>query len=215
MNKMVWLVSVLLVLSTINLTEAQLGKTTGPRFFTEFKPVVGGWSEYQLTLEDGSKMKMRVAIVGKEGEAYWFEYMTEGGREGRVIMKMLVSGDPKDPKHIKKFIVKNRNEPAMEIPSQMMGQPPQAEEPKAKMIEKGIEAIRVPAGAFTTKHLQYQEADILQDIWVHKDIPPYGVVKSQSKDVEMVLLGYGTGAATQITETPQKFEMPQMPPRKK
>jgi hypothetical protein len=27
----------------------------------------------------------------------------------------------------------------------------------------------------------------------------------------MVLLGYGTGAKRQITERPQKFEMPQMP----
>jgi hypothetical protein len=37
------------------------------------------------------------------------------------------------------------------------------------------------------------------------------MVKSQSKEFDMVLLGYGTGAKTLITETPQKFEMPQMP----
>jgi hypothetical protein len=36
--------------------------------------------------------------------------------------------------------------------------------------------------------------------------------------MKMVLIGYGTGAKTLITETPQKFEMPQMPemmPRRK
>jgi len=215
MRKRAGLILIFLTLFYINFAEAQFGKTAGPRFFTEFKPIVGGWSEYQMTLRDGSPMKMKIAIVGKEGDAYWFENMTEGGREGRAITKMLVSGDPKDPKHIKRFIVKTGNEPAMEIPSQMMGQAPQAEDPKAKMIEKGTEAIKVPAGAFTTKHLQYQEGDILQDIWVHKDVPPYGVVKSQSKDHEMVLVGYGTGATTLIKETPQKFEMPQMPPRKR
>jgi hypothetical protein len=44
------------------------------------------------------------------------------------------------------------------------------------------------------------------------------MIKSVSKDFEMVLIGYGTGAKTLITETPQKFEMPQMPegqPRRK
>jgi hypothetical protein len=59
--------------------------------------------------------------------------------------------------------------------------------------------------------MQYQDGEIVEDIWIHKDISPYGMVKSQSKEFEMVLLGYGTGAKTLITETPQKFEMPKMP----
>jgi hypothetical protein len=41
------------------------------------------------------------------------------------------------------------------------------------------------------------------------------MVKSQSKEFEMVLLGYGTGAKTLITESPQKFEIPQMPLKRK
>ncbi len=49
------------------------------------------------------------------------------------------------------------------------------------------------------------------DTWVHKDVSPYGLVKSVSKDQEMILVGYGTGAKTLITEEPQKFKMPQMP----
>jgi hypothetical protein len=53
------------------------------------------------------------------------------------------------------------------------------------------------------------------DSWIYKDVSPYGMIKSVSKDIEMVLIGYGTGAKTLITETPQKFEMPQMPPRRK
>jgi hypothetical protein len=62
--------------------------------------------------------------------------------------------------------------------------------------------------------MQYQDADVVVDTWVYKDVSPYGMVKSVSKDLEMVLLGYGTGAKTLITETPQKFEMPQMPERR-
>ncbi len=44
-----------------------------------------------------------------------------------------------------------------------------------------------------------------------KDVSPYGIIRSQTKEVEMVLLAYGTGAKTLIAETPKKFEMPQLP----
>jgi hypothetical protein len=80
------------------------------------------------------------------------------------------------------------------------------------VIDKGTETIKVPAGTFTTRHMQYQNGEVV-DSWIYKDISPYGMIKSVSKDLEMVLLGYGTGAKTLITETPQKFEMPQMPER--
>jgi hypothetical protein len=104
---------------------------------------------------------------------------------------MLVSGNPEDQKHIKRMIVK-------------MG--------KGKTIDKGAESIKVPAGTLTARHIQYhQYEEFAEDTWIHKDVSPYGVVKSKSKFFEMVLLGYGTGAKTQITESPQKFEMAQMP----
>ncbi|MCX8170198.1 MAG: hypothetical protein N3D72_03815, partial [Candidatus Methanomethyliaceae archaeon] len=61
--------------------------------------------------------------------------------------------------------------------------------------------------------LQYQGPEGTVDFWVYKGVAPYGMIKSQAKDFEMVLLSYGTGAKTLITETPQKFEMPQIPER--
>lgn len=198
----------------VNLAHAQFGKGDGPRFYSAFKPVVGGWSEYQVTTKGEQPSKMKIAIVGKEGDAYWYESVMETKREGRMVSKMLVSGNPDDQKSIKRMIVKMGNEPAMEMPAQMMqGSKDQGQ--KGKTVDKGTESIKVPAGTFTAQHMQYQEGETLVDTWVHKDISPYGMVKSQSKEFEMVLLGYGTGAKTLITETPQKFEMPQMPPRKK
>jgi len=218
MKKMLWIVSILLVLVLSQIAYAQFGKTSGPSFHGEFKPVVGGWSEYQVTTKGSSPSKMKMAIVGKEGDAYWYETVMEGGREGRTIMKMLVSGNPEDQKNVKRIIVKQGNEPAMEMPVQMMGQASKAQESRGKVIDKGTETIKVPAGTFKTQHTQYQDAEGVVDTWVYKDVSPYGMIKSLSKDTEMVLIGYGTGAKTQITETPQKFEMPQMPeghPRRK
>ena len=213
MRKMVLVVSILFALSFVHLAYAQFGQSSGPSFHGEFKPVVGGWSEYQMTTKGNPSTKMKVAVVGKEGDAYWYETVMEGGKQGRTITKMLVSGNPEDQKNVKRMIFKQGNEPAMEMPVQMMQQSSKGQGQKGKIIDKGAETIKVPAGTFKTQHMQYQGVETM-DTWVYKDVSPYGMIKSQSKDMEMVLLGYGTGAKTQITETPQKFEMPQVPERR-
>jgi hypothetical protein len=216
MKKMIWMALFLLSLPLANFAHAQLGKTPGGQFYGDFKPVVGGWSEYQMSKSEGST-KMKIAIVGKEGDAYWYETVMEGGRQGRIITKMLVSGDPGDTRNVKRMIFKQGNEPAMEMPVEMMQQSSKGQAQSGKIIDKGTETIKVPAGTFKTQHMQYQDVETV-DTWIYKDISPYGMVKSVSKDFEMVLLGYGSGAKTLITETPQKFEMPQMPegrPRRK
>lgn len=203
-----------LILMIGSISNAQFGKTGGPRFYSEFKPVVGGWSEYQITVKGEAPSKMKIAIVGREGEAYWYETVMESKQEGKVITKMLVLGNPEDQKNVKRMIVKMGNEPAMEMPVPMMQssmQPSKAQEKPGKIIDKGVEMIKVPAGTFKSQHVQYQDSEGIVDTWIYKDIFPYGLIKSQSRDMEMVLIGYGSGAKTQITETPQKFEIPQIP----
>ena len=214
MRKIIFVVSVLLVLSFVHLAYAQFGKGAGPKFHSDFKPVVGAWSEYQITGKGESPSKMKIAIVGKEGDAYWYESIMETKQEGPIISKMLVSGNPEDRKNVRRMIVKMGNRPAMEMPIQMM-QASKDLGQRGKIIDKGTESIRVPAGTFTAQHMQYQDGEIVVDTWVQKDVSPYGMVRSQSKEFEMILLGYGAGAKTLITETPQKFEMPQMPQKRK
>jgi len=213
MRRMLCVVSALMMLSFASFAGAQFGKGGGPSFRTDFNPVVGAWSEYQIKTGNEPPGKMKIAIVGKEGDAYWFESVMERQREGKMISKMLVSGNPEDQKNVKRMIVKMGNEAPMEMPVQMMGgRPgPGQEAGKGKVVEVGTETIKVPAGSFTTRHMQYQDSRGTADTWVAKDVYPYGAVKSQSADFEMVLTGYGTGATTLITETPKKFEMPQMP----
>jgi len=211
MKKGVFVVSVIVIFLCMSIAYAQFGKSSGPNFYTEFKPIVGGWSEYEVKPKGESPFKMKIAIVGKEGNAYWYETVMDMKNEGKVITKMLISGDPEDPKNVKRMIVKTGNEPAMEMPAKMMQQSSKHQEQRGKIIDKGLETVKVPAGTFKTQHMQYQDKDIVVDTWGHKDVSPYGMIKSQSKDFEMVLLGYGTGAKTMITETPQRFEMPAMP----
>jgi hypothetical protein len=176
MKKVCGIVSFIFVFFFVGLAYGQFGKGAGPKFHSDFKPVVGGWSEYQMTGKGEQPSKMKIAIVDKEGDAYWYETVMETKREGRMISKMLVSGNPEDQKNIKRIIVKMGNEPAMEMPVQMM-QASKPQEQKGKIIDKGTESIKVPAGTFTAQHMQYQDGEIVVDSWVHKDVPPYGMIK--------------------------------------
>jgi hypothetical protein len=193
---------------------AQWGKgQQTPRFQGEFKPVVGAWAEYQIKGTDQGPAKMKIAIVGKEGNAFWYETVNDG-QGGRTIMKMLLSGDPNDQKGVTRMIMKNGNEQATEMPIMGMGQgkkPAKAQPPKGKVIDKGMETITVPAGTFTARHFQYQNEKEVMDTWSSEKVPPYNMVKSSAKDFTMVLVGFGAGAKTAITETPKKFQMPKMP----
>ncbi len=182
----------------------------GPTFRGVFKPVVGAWSEYQVKAPGTAPYKMKMAVVGKEGPAFWYETVTDAP-SGRGIMKMLVSGDPNDQKSVKRMIMKQGKEPAIEMPVMGGKQPSGAQEPKGKMVDKGMEKVTVPAGTFTARHYQYIFEKDVMDSWIAEKVSPYGLVKSKGKDFEMQLTGYGTGAKTGITETPQKFQMPKMP----
>ena len=187
------------------------GKGQGPNIRGNFKPVVGAWAEYQMKGGGPQQGKMKVAIVGKEGNSYWYETVNEMP-EGRSIMKMLVSTDPNDEKGATRVIMKHGNEPAMEMTGMMGKKPDKGQaQPKGKIVDKGMETVTVPAGTFKAQHMQYVSDKDVVDSWISDKVPPYCVVKSSAKEFEMVLTGYGMGAKTLITETPKKFEMPKMP----
>lgn len=203
--------SVALVFLLSQTAFAQWGQgQQGPKFRGDFKPVVGAWSEYQVKAPGTTPYKMKMAIVGKEGNAFWYETVTEG-QGGRSVMKMLVSGDPNDQKSVRRMIMKQGTQPAMEMPVMGGTQRAGSQDPKGKVVDKGMERVTVPAGTFTARHFQYQFDKEVMDSWIAEKVSPYGLVRSTGKDFEMQLVGYGTGAKTQITETPKKFQMPKMP----
>ena len=212
MKKNIRMLSIVFILSTTSLVQAQSGMSSGPQFYSEFKPVVGCWSEYQMSNKGKSANKIKIAVVGKEGNDYWYETVMEVSDGESIISKSLISGDPSDTKNIKKMIVKSGTEPAMEMPGKITGMSRRGSQiPQGKLVEKGTEKVTVPAGTFTTKHIQRQFNDYVVDAWICKDVLPYGTVKIITKNSEMVLLGCGTGAKTQLTETPQKLTMPDEP----
>lgn len=194
------------------------GRGPGPDFWgdLDFTPVVGHWAEYQMTPKGEKPMAMRISIVGEEDDAYWYETVMTGEKGEKMISKMLVSGDPQDTENLKRMIVKSGDEPAMEMPIQMMAmmggtEEAESETPETTPVDLGGESVTVPAGTFDANHWQYTSDDEVFDAWISAGVGPYGVVKSASEDFEMVLVAHGDKAATLITETPQAFPMQGFP----
>ncbi|MFH1864538.1 MAG: hypothetical protein ABIK85_01520 [Candidatus Eisenbacteria bacterium] len=194
------------------------GRGPSPDFWgdLDFAPVVGHWAEYQMTPKGEKPMTMRISIVGEEDDAYWYEMVMTGEKGEKMISKMLVSGDPQDTENIKRMIVKSGDEPAMEMPIQMMAMMGGMEEVEGELPETttanlGSESVTVPAGTFDANHWQFTSEDVVFNAWVMAGVGPYGVVKSASDEFEMVLVAHGDKAATLITETPQALPMPGFP----
>jgi hypothetical protein len=173
-------------------------------------PAAGSWAEY--TTAEGS---MRMALLGTEtrgGKNLIRMEMAMTGREGPMIMQVVVPGYPYDMSSIEDLVIKAGDRPAMRMNAQML-QMMSSRMPKdqvaefcrsANMTRVGDESITVPAGTFQTVHYRDSQGN---DVWVSESVA-FGLVKSrQTRGGEIVLANRGTGARSQITETPQEMNM--------
>jgi hypothetical protein len=187
-------------------------------------PASGVWSEYRMVGGEGNGATMRIAVVGTERHAdttyLWLEFAARGfpmgGEEGAadsltMINKMLVADFGAGMGAARSHVIKIGTAPAMEMPAH--GVPGGA--PGTSSMEEcqdsrvvGWESVTVPAGTFRALHLR--DADNKGDTWISADIP-FGMVKAATGDDpsdsgRMVLVAHGTGARSQITETPQPYD---------
>ena len=194
-----------------------------PKTSAEFKmPKVGTYVKYKSTNEKTkTETILKLSVVGKEKlekeeEFFWYEVeQTEPKTGGVTIIKMLISGDPRDLGTVKRMIFKSGKEPASELPQafvNLMNQTPpkdttKAAEPKTKKL--GTEKIETKTGTFSCVHTQSTSPyNQVTDNWTNAEVPMFGIVKSTSGSNTLVLLEHGTGAVTAIKEEPKLLEMP-------
>jgi hypothetical protein len=172
-----------------------------------FNPIVGSGAQYELQPTGKEKMTVEVDVVGKESvngkDGYWFETAMSTPM-GDMLMKMLMVFDGSTAT-VAKMIMQMSGKPPMEMPSQMggMGQGKQAFDILNKADNVGSESVTTPAGTFTADH--YRMKDGSGDFWVSDKVSPYGVIKGQGKDMNMVLLKVLTDVKDKITGTPVPF----------
>ncbi|MEN8145194.1 MAG: hypothetical protein ABFS14_09610 [Gemmatimonadota bacterium] len=161
--------------------------------------------------------EMRFALVGQTtgGSAAGFWYEFRAVAEEAIIIQMLVPGFPFDPADIQSMVLKAGNQPAMKIPSQMLGmvrsqmdQNELADFGKhcAESEVLGTETVSVPAGRFSSLHIRTKQG--AGEAWISRDIP-FGMVKARTDaGDEMVATGYGYDAVSSIRETPVELPLP-------
>jgi len=195
-----------------------------PKFFGIFSTTVGSWAEYAVTETEGGKIStMRNAIVGKEGDLFWYEVaITEDG--ARNIIKMSLKGDPNNPENIQRLIMKSGDQPAQEMPREfvMMGRrmatamfesrsgSSVADQPGLKSVEVGTREVKVSAGTFAVVQTQLVDGTgkVLATYDYSKDVHPLGVVRSETDKVKIELVAYGRDAVSLITEKPVMMKRP-------
>ena len=192
-----------------------------PKLYGEFKiPEVGAYVAYKvINMENKVERMTKLSIVGKEksdkGEdLHWYEVEETDPKTGYVaIMKMLISGNPQEIGIIHRMIVKSAKETASELPQalvQMINQEPsqETEAKKPKIKNLGTEKVKVKDKTLECVHLQYISPDkTTADVWTNTEIPLFGMVKTNTPEITMELLEYGTDAVSAIEEKPEVLEM--------
>jgi hypothetical protein len=160
-------------------------------------PQIGDYAELRFT-GDTLSMPVRFTIVGEddvEGQKhYWVEFVsviTNG--VDTVIVQMLVPNYPFETTDLKGYIVQMPGQPPIRIPDEMIPQLAQSatagwRDECASAVDLGNERITVSAGAFIARH--YRSPDETKAVWI-ADVP-FGMVKMETADGTMQLVGYGT-----------------------
>jgi hypothetical protein len=205
-------------------TGQEKGLTPVPRLFGAFSPELGAWSEYSVVEKDtGKRAKMRMSIVGTEGDAFWYEVFHDDTESTNVI-KMLVKGNPNDPENIKRMIFKSGDNPAAEMPPDFVAM---GRKMAVHMFEKrsgvsaqptspfsvkevGEEKVTVTAGTFKTSLYSIidENGKAVAKYYSSPTVLPFGVVSSDTEQTSMELLAYGRDARSMITGTPAMMTTP-------
>lgn len=171
-----------------------------------FDPVVGEWAEYRLKRTGETTEKVRIAVVGSVKEipgAHWIELEVDRPDQ-RLRVKLLTVGNPAEPGALRKIVAELGPGMVMEFP--VPPEEPNATPPPATKRGKP-QRIKTAAGTFKAAPLKLPVATS----WVADEVPIFGLVKGTSNEGTIELLGFGTGAESRITGTPQRMAVPLLP----
>ena len=185
---------------------AQRGMFQAPELQGLWNPVAGSGGSYQTQTKSGEKSQMDIFLLGKDSaagkDAYWIEIAMPNPKspDSSIIIKSLYSFDGTSLE-TSKVIIQLGGRPPMEMPMQGSSVRKITPDVRGKGTNVGAESITTPAGTFACEHWRSEDGN---DVWVSAQVPPYGLVKSSSKDgASMELIKVITGAKDRIVGTPQ------------
>jgi len=211
------LLAVVILAASALLAQGPFGKLADPSLDVRgviWNPQVGHGSEYDITTNNGSKMHVTLAIVGKEsveGEtAYWLQTGINNSEFGQIVSQRLTTLSAGKLRGTK-WIVQLGDKPPMEMPS---GHTPAARanstsqpdsDYRTTAVKVGVESVTVPAGTYQCEH--WRAKDGSGDAWLSSNVVPYSVVKASDKDGGAMLLTKAVNSAkSKITGKPVPFD---------
>jgi hypothetical protein len=187
-----------------------LGQAPQPRGI--FNPIVGSGAQYEYQSTGKEKRTLEIVVVGKEAvegkDGYWVETTMPGTPMGDVVAKALMIFDGSTAT-IEKMVMQMPGAPPMDMSAQMGRAGAQKNGQKEtidirdKADKVGSESVTTPAGTFNADH--YRMKDGTGDFWISDKVSPYGVIKGEGRDQNMMLVKVVTDAKDKITGTPVPF----------
>ncbi|TFG62563.1 MAG: hypothetical protein E4H28_07500 [Gemmatimonadales bacterium] len=176
-------------------------------------PADGQWAEYLAeSTERDAKIRFTILPDGdSEGKLLELKVSVMDGQS--MIIQVSVPDYPFSPGDGKRMVMKVEGQPAMVMPLSMVGTMAQMELPTPAASDclnaefLGMENIDIAGVTYETHHIRPAGQD-QAEVWLTTDIP-FGIVKAEGGGGVMLLLEFGEGAVSSITETP--VTMPGMP----
>jgi len=172
------------------LADPRLAEALGP-----LEPHAGAWAEYLVRTKGEDDVRLRASILSVLGAGrYWLEMATASESGPPAATKLLVKGNPAQPRDLERALLLVAGQQPLEIPLDQL-ETPDLKSGKLPKVERLKPArVRVRAGEFL-------DAEALRvgdtRIWRSGKVPLWGLVKVQSPSQTVELLSYGlTGAHT-------------------
>jgi hypothetical protein len=185
---------------------AQRGMFQAPELQGLWNPVAGAGGSYQTQTKSGEKSQIDIFLLGKDSaagkDAYWMEIVMPNPKspDSSIVFKSLYSFDGTSLETTK-VIIQLGGKPPMELPMQTSSMHKITPDVRGKGTNVGAESVTTPAGTFACEHWRSEDG---ADVWLSAQVPPYGLVKSSSKDgASMELIKVIAGAKDRIVGTPQ------------
>ena len=184
---------------------AEMLQAAGP-----FQAHPGEWVEYSIRLKGEPEARVRLSILAPPPEAaagrYWLEAAAVGAQALPSVVKMLVHGDPLEPRNVERLLLYVANQAPIELPVDDAKDELNAggKRPTSKVHKLPAAQVTVPAGTFHARGLRFGGKTGATRLWLAPDeVPLWGLVRSVSalRTVELLLFGK-TGAHSVLPAAP-------------
>jgi hypothetical protein len=190
--------------------QPKLGAKILPTLPTPRAPLKPGtWAQYSLVnLKINQAVLVRIAALEMQDGAQWLEIKFTDSRRRFLLVKSLVEGGLSAPKKILKTIVQPQGQLPLLLPDRVAAQavPPFQSGPgdKSRFISRG--KVKVPAGTFTADLFRTGEGASAKSVWLSLELPIWPLIKTQSQELLLELVGRGDGAKSEVRGKPTKID---------